>query len=89
MTAHLNRIEAKLDFLQKKLDRGLKILDILSLGVGGNKGGLIQTFSKKILELTEKWDKEALQSFLEEVLKNENALIEEIENPSALLEDNT
>ena len=76
-------IEAKVDFLQKELDRGLEKLDILSLEVGGNEGELVQTFSKKILELKEKGDKEALKSFLEEILKNENALIEEIENSSA------
>ena len=80
-------IEAKLDLIQKELDRGLKKLDILSLEVGGKEGELIQTFSKKVLELTEKGDKEALQSFLEEVLKNENVLIEEIENSSAPLEE--
>lgn len=80
-------IEAKVDLLQKELDRGLEKLDILSQEVGGKEGELIQAFSKKILELTEKGDKEALQSFLEEVLKNENALIEEIDNSSALLEE--
>jgi len=79
--------EAKLDFLQKELDRGLEKLDLLSQEVGGKEGEFIQTFSKKILKLTEKRDKEALESFLEEVLKNENALIEEIETSSAPLEE--
>lgn len=80
-------IEIKLELIQKELDKGLKKLDILSKEVGGKEGELIQTFSKKILELTEKEDKEALQSFLEEVLTNENALIEKIENSSAPLEE--
>ncbi|WP_229390427.1 HEAT repeat domain-containing protein [Methanosarcina sp. DH2] len=80
-------IEAKLDLIQKELDRGLEKLDILSLEVGGKEGELIQTFSKKILELTEKGDKEALNSFLENIIKKENILIEEIENSFASLEE--
>ncbi len=87
MTAHLNRIEAKLDLIQKELDRGLEKLDILSLEVGGKEGELIKTFSKKISELTEKGDKEALKNFLEEILKNEDSLIKEIENSPVPLEE--
>ena len=79
----LDLVETKLDFLQKGLIRGLEKLEILSLEVGGKEGELIQTFSKKILELTEKEDKEALQNFLEEVLKNEDTLTREIESSSA------
>ena len=76
-------IETKLDLIQKKLDRGLEKLDMLSTEVGGKEGELIQTFSKNILELTEKRDKETLESLLEEVHKKENILIEGIEKSSA------
>ncbi|WP_342304962.1 hypothetical protein [Methanolobus sp. ZRKC5] len=80
-------IETKLDLLQNELRRGLEKLDILSLEVGGKEGEFIQTFSRKIIELTENKDKEALKNFLEEILKNEDTLIEEIEKFSTSQEE--
>ena len=76
-------LKPKWTFFKKSWTEVLKSWIFLSLEVGGKEGELVQTFSKKILELKEKGDKEALKSFLEEILKNENALIEEIENSSA------
>ena len=80
-------IENKLDLIQKSLDRGLEKLDMLSTEVDEKEGELIQTFSKNILELTEKRDKEAIESLLEEVLKKENILIEGIEKSTAPQEE--
>lgn len=47
----------------------------------------MKAFSRKIKELTEKGDKEALNHFLEEINKQENILIEEIEKSSAPQEE--
>jgi hypothetical protein len=80
-------IETKLDLIQKTLDTGLEKLDMLSTEVGGREGELIQTFSKNILELRQKCDKETLISFLEYVLEKENILIEEIDKSSASQEE--
>jgi len=76
-------IKAKVDLIQNELHRGLENLDDLSLKVGGKEGENITYFSEKLLEITKKGDLEAVKRFLEDVLKNENTLINEIDTSSA------
>ena len=87
MTVHFNRIEEKLDKIQRELTDGFNKLDILSYEVGGKEGELIKAFSKRVHELTDKGDKEALENFLEEILRKEDVLIKEIEKSSTPLEE--
>jgi HEAT repeat protein len=52
-------IEAKLDLIQRELDKGIEKLDILSTDIEGKEGELIKVFSKQILELKERGNQTA------------------------------
>lgn len=78
-TAILN----KLDKIQEELNQGFEKLDKLSTEVGGIEGESIKIFSEKFLETTKKGDSKAIERFLEELLKDEGKLINEIDSSSA------
>ena len=73
----------KLDEIQEELNLGFEKLDKLSTEIGGREGENIKIFSEKLLEMTKKGDSEAIECFLEELLKDESVLITEIDSSSA------
>lgn len=73
----------KLDKIQEELNIGFEKLDELSTEIGGREGEQIRSFSEKLLELTKKGDSKAIERFLEELLKDETALIKETDSSSA------